>query len=93
MEFNQTFLELYAFSQTLVVPPIVAWLKHIVPGSFPIQPVVYTFGLSLLTAWALAKWLMPGLAIEPLIGLALAGQGIAQVTRETKKSVDKLRNQ
>jgi len=87
MELNPLFLTVYGALQAGLVMPLVQWLKSKLPGTFPVQPVLYTAALSFGVAWLLSTWLQPGIPIEQIAAYALGGQFVSQTTHATVKSL------
>lgn len=87
MEAPTTFLTVYGVLQVGLITPLVAWLKMQLPGTFPVQPVLYTAILSFGVCWLLSLWLWPAALLEALIPYAMGGHIATQLTRETTRSV------
>lgn len=88
-EWNAVFLTVYAFLQSGLVMPLVNYLKKWLPGTFPVQPVVYTAILSFLVAWLLSMYFQPDVTVEQLVGIALSGHVVSQLTHSVVKTVKK----
>ncbi len=89
--FSEMYLLIYGAIQAALVVPLVQWIKKIIPGDFPISPVLITYGLSFLSAWGLTQipGFEPGATVAMCVQLAFIGQVGAQAVHATYKTVTK----
>ena len=63
----------------VVIVPIVAWLKRVIPTDWPIRAPLFALGLCALSIWGLSAWLAPDLSRSEIIKYVLAAQVFTQL--------------
>lgn len=93
VELSAVFLAVYGALQSGLVTPLAQLIKKNVEKVFkaekPFTPMLVTYALSLGCAYGVSLWLQPGIPIETLILLVMAGKAVANDTHAIVKSVKK----
>lgn len=80
---NATLDQLFMILSAGLIMPTVQWLKKYIGPNWPVKPVIFAAGLSLLAVWGLSKWIAPDMTTDEIIAYTLATQFLSQLLHST----------